>query len=91
MCSLFFVILRFRYITLIDLVTEGHNLEADVPLFFGSTCHAFRQKLCLQLQSRIYSLVYSETKVTGISETSVYIYEILRYRKPECCNSVTHR
>jgi hypothetical protein len=45
-----FVILRFRYTTLIDLVIEGHNLEAYILLYFGSICHAIGDRLCLQLQ-----------------------------------------
>jgi hypothetical protein len=69
----YFVILRFRYTTLIDLVIEVHNLEADILLYLGSTCHAFGDRLCLQLQSRSYSFVYSETKVTDLRNVGIYL------------------
>ena len=89
-CAFFVVILSSSYSTRIDPVTEGHNLEADILLYFGSTFHTCGERHCLQLQSRSNALVYSETEVTSISETSVSIYQILRLRKPAGCNSVTY-
>jgi hypothetical protein len=56
---------------------------------FGITGHGFGERHWLQLQSRNYPPVYSETEVTYLR--NVGIYQMLRHHKPEGYNSVIHR
>jgi len=46
-CAVFVIILWSRFTTLVDPVTQNHNLEADFLLYFGSNCHAFGERHCL--------------------------------------------